>query len=616
MSLDYLKAILKLKRKFFFLSLIGICFSLISAFTIFETQDDFTKRQSFLTKIDKSINNFEIKIIDLSISVKNFSEGPGKGDLNEKKAKLEASLESFREASKEFLKSINEYESNDLANPELLRTFDEVAISLKKFEDSTVEFISRELSDSSDKNKFLFSLNSDRLNLQALLVKTNQGITEGIKQNIEEIEKYNLYLAISSILTVLLIWLLVFRPMINTLIEQQLETTKALEKAEIAESTKNDFLANISHEIRTPMTAILGYAEILAKSEANEEEKVKAARVIDQNASYLMALIDEVLDISKLSSGNFEFDIEKTDVSNIVNEVYSLLNVKAHEKGLKLKLENFNSFPEFIFTDPKRFKQILINILGNAIKFTDEGEVNFKVGYKDGNLKVIIEDQGIGIEKDKLESLFRPFHQADTSVSRKYGGTGLGLVISKGFAQGLGGDVRILNTEVGKGTSIEISLNAGLDGMERDVKFQQKISTNICPNPNESSSLKKLDGKRVLIVDDVVENCQLFSLYLEKAGAETMIANSGTEALKVLNNSLEPERDFDVVLLDLQMPEMDGFQVIQNIQKSNFNIPVLALTAHASKEEQVKTKNAGFAFHITKPVRANELIQIVSNHIV
>lgn len=408
------------------------------------------------------------------------------------------------------------------------------------------------------------------------------------------------------ILQVILVWLLVFKPLYNTILTQHEKISESILRAESANRSKTDFLANISHEIRTPMTGILGYSDILKRDNISKEDRDDAVKIIDQNANHLLALIDEILDISKIEAGKFDFENEEVDLSAFLNEFYSLINVKFEDKGIDLIFKNRGKIPETIMTDPKRLKQILFNILGNAIKFTDKGFVELTVSYiKESNLLSLkIKDTGIGISPEQKKKLFKPFEQGDSSVGRKFGGTGLGLVLTKGLARGMGGDIKILESKVGVGTTMEVLVNIG---KPEELELVSSFSTSVIEDKPESIDRAALDGVKILVVDDAKENARLFKLYLAEAGAEVEIANDGESALSKASSSF-----YDIVLLDLQMPGKDGFQVIKELRDKSFEKPVVALTAHAMKEEKEKTKKAGFNDHITKPVKPNDLIQAVS----
>lgn len=332
-------------------------------------------------------------------------------------------------------------------------------------------------------------------------------------------------------------------------------------------------------------------------------------RVIDQNANHLIGLIDDILDISKIESGKFNIEREKVDLVVLLNEVYSLINVKAEEKGINLSFFNTGEIPRFIYIDPKRFKQVLFNILGNAIKFTEKGFVKLDVSFKkDKKLLIIrVQDTGIGISPEQVKKLFKPFSQADSSVGRKFGGTGLGLLLARKLIESMNGNLQIVNSNIGLGTTLEMSIDLSKSD---NIDLVNELSGSCNDESSHKLSQNRLDNTRILIVDDAKENARLFELYLTEAGAVVDSAHEGNEAL-----SKSLENNYDIILLDIQMPEMDGYQVIRQLKKSSYTGPVIALTAHAMKEEKEKTKQAGFDDHVTKPVTPENLVNAIFNQL-
>lgn len=424
------------------------------------------------------------------------------------------------------------------------------------------------------------------------------------------LDKVGILLIILCIVEIFLVWLLVFKPLFSMVVNQQERFVDALFEANTASRSKTDFLANISHEIRTPMTSILGYVDLLkSKPDHTKDEFNSFLQVIDKNASHLLSLIDEILDVSKIEAGKIDIKKEAVELPKLLNEVYSLINVKAREKKIYLEFRNEGQIPKVVHTDPKRIKQILFNTVGNAIKFTEQnGRVELVVSYnpelKD-NLCFRVIDTGVGIPKDKVNKIFKPFEQSDSSNSRKFGGTGLGLALSRGIARKLGGNIIIESSELNKGTTFKITLCANIVG---EYSLLERFSTNIEEGsvPHGQDKNKQLFGKKILVVDDAFENARLFKIFLNKAGAETDVATSGIEAL-----NLTQSNKYDLVLLDLQMPGLDGFEVLRELRKMSFENPILALTAHAMDEEKQKTQKAGFDGHISKPVKYDELIEYV-----
>ena len=375
--------------------------------------------------------------------------------------------------------------------------------------------------------------------------------------------------------------------------------------AEDSSATKSAFLANMSHEIRAPLGAILGFSTLLKETNLCEKDREQYINTINRNALALTHIIDDILDLAKVEAG--KLDVEEIDIAlfDLVGEVVDLFKEKAKEKGLYLLLNIDEAVPTYISSDPTRLRQILINIIGNAIKFTDAGgiRINVKLDQEfEGTLRlaVYVKDTGPGLNQEQKSRLFMPFSQGDNTMTRQHGGTGLGLVLSKRFSEALGGGIRIENCEVGVGCTFVITFLATI--------FKRLSLSNlktIEPVSLPASSLPLRDIK-ILLVDDSADNQFLLKRILTKYGANIDLANDGVQAVeKALADS------YDIVLMDLQMPKMDGYQATEALHQKKYNKPIIALTAHAMIEEQAKTKAAGFLAHITKPVDINELIQSI-----
>lgn len=596
------KLITKTKKKFFIYSFIGILFVAFVSFFALRLHMSNVKNQSSIQEMYSMITKQLSLVSKISLLSEKFdSEG-------------EVPVAEFRRYLKE-LNSENEKLNNWFGQNDFPTT--NALESIIKDNDVNTQmllFIKRAKLLVNDEDLSYYEI---RKHIQYLTDSSRNGLIGilsivGLKLEKEQADSLSLFnkmgftLVALSILQVILIWLFVFRPLHLTILTQHQKITDALLKARSASRSKTDFLANISHEIRTPMTAIIGYADLIRRDNISSEEKDDAVKVINQNASHLLGLIDEILDISKIEAGKFDFENEEVHLSTFLNEVYSLINVKSEDKGIELRFKNDGAIPENIMTDPKRLKQILFNILGNAIKFTEKGFVELSISYlKDKNaLSIRVNDSGVGISTDQMDKLFKPFEQGDTSVAREFGGTGLGLVLSKGLAQGMGGDVRIVSSEVNIGTTVEIIVDVG----EPDsLDLVSSFSTNVIEEKSSEINTSALEGRDILVVDDAKENARLFKVYLTEAGANVQVANDGESALAIIDKS-----HFDLVLLDLQMPGKDGFQVIEELKATHFKSPIVALTAHAMKEEKEKTRKAGFDGHITKPVTPEVLISSVS----
>lgn len=399
-------------------------------------------------------------------------------------------------------------------------------------------------------------------------------------------------------------------------------------QAESASKTKSEFLANMSHEIRTPMTAILGYADILAEAQFNGKESDASLECIDtikRNGEHLLSIINDILDISKIEADKMTTETIRISPFHVVRDVIDLMKVKSQAKGLQLSSRVEGAIPETIQTDPTRLRQILVNLVGNAIKFTEVGSVTIAMRMDKGNANQIcfdIIDTGIGLREEQVAKLFRSFEQVDTSMTRKFGGTGLGLRISKRLAEILGGDIDV-TCRVGGGCTFTVRVNTGsvsdvahiCDPAEipPDSYFDKKTDR-LKNKPDTLEPIRPLMGVRVLLVEDGPDNQRLIAFHLRKAGATVHIIENGKLAVEFLStdNSLEGDLNspikVDLVLMDMQMPIMDGYQATSILRMKGFTLPILALTAHAMDIDLMKCIDAGCNCRLTKPIDKKILI--------
>lgn len=393
--------------------------------------------------------------------------------------------------------------------------------------------------------------------------------------------------------------------------EIEADLKNAKEAAEVANTTKSAFLANMSHEIRTPLGAILGFSEMLVNQEISAEERLNCIEVIKRNGRLLSNVINDILDLSKVEAGKLQIDLMSVPFSEIIKEVESLLNLEATEKGIQLTVRTEGMLPNFIQTDLLRLRQILLNIVGNAVKFTRRGFVDVAIKLitlPQGATKLafVVKDTGEGIPPDKFTRLFTSFTQADISTTRKFGGTGLGLVLSRKLASALGGDVVLISSTPGIGSTFMITIDPG----DLQNTHFQKFKTHL-PEPEllpTSVRLGNLKDIRVLVVDDSIDNQILIKTFLAAAGAAVATANNGIEAVeKAATNN------FSVILMDLQMPEMDGYEATKILRQRGYTLPIVALTAHAMKEERKRCLESGFDDHLTKPIDREALLQTLGS---
>lgn len=397
---------------------------------------------------------------------------------------------------------------------------------------------------------------------------------------------------------------------IDDRIRTEREIRRAKEEAESANLAKTQFLANVSHEIRTPLSAIIGFSELLLNPAQPQEDRLQSAATIHRNGRQLLHLINEILDISKVESGKMELDTSETDLHQLLQEMCALFELKASEKGLlfEIRIEGSKGVPSAIMTDPMRLRQILVNMVANAVKFTERGSVKLSVKEERGKLYLRVDDTGLGIPAGSRARLFQPFSQADSSTSRRFGGTGLGLALSKRFAESLGGDVTLIKSS-SEGSIFEAKIACVPAGSVRLPAglITRKTTVSAPQEPDRGA----LHDCAILLVDDAVDNQVLISRFLRMAGAQVEIAGGGQEALDKAEKGLADGRAFDIVLMDIQMPGMDGYEATNHLRSRGWKKPIVALTAHALKSERERCLAAGFSDHFTKPVDRMKLIECV-----
>jgi signal transduction histidine kinase len=382
--------------------------------------------------------------------------------------------------------------------------------------------------------------------------------------------------------------------------------------AEAANRAKSEFLANMSHEIRTPITAIVGFAELLRDDmlrTAKPGQNIEFVDGILRNSEHLLSLINDILDMSKIESGRFTVTLESASPLEIVESAVAMLRLNASSKGLSLVLETKWPLPESIQIDPVRLRQILINLIGNAIKFTQQGGVRVVVRMLTADpasplLEFDVIDTGIGISAEQLARLFQRFSQGDSSTMRRYGGTGLGLAISKRLAQIFGGDISVEST-LGQGACFRVTVATGpLQGvplLEAPPCHKQEI-------PAHWQSIRVPGGMRILLADDGADNRRIIGHILSKAGFAVTFAENGLSACEQALALMAEGNSFDLILMDMQMPVMEGYEATRRLRDAGYKGPIVALTAHAAPEDKQKCLEAGCDHYVSKPIHRDYLL--------
>lgn len=401
------------------------------------------------------------------------------------------------------------------------------------------------------------------------------------------------------------------------------ELKSAQEIVARANQAKSEFLANMSHEVRTPMTAILGYSEAL-KEKLNSKDSHEFLDIIQKNGVHLLQVINDILDISKIEMGNFE--IMKVDFSpaKILQQIVEEFELQASQKGLCLYTKYHDSIPATIQSDPLRMKQVLLNLVSNAIKFTESGSIYLEIRMlsqpkNDSLLQYIVSDTGIGIPKEKMKYIFEPFAQVDSSTSRNYGGTGVGLTLSHKLVQLLGGNLSVQST-VNHGSVFTVTINVNeknnwkqSNQSKQEFCSRSSVRRVLC-NQDKKTVSQDMKGK-ILLVDDTKEIRKLFSYMLNKMGLEVVTASNGKEAVDLVHEAITKDTFYHVILMDMQMPVMNGYEATQLLRAQRNQIPIIAITAHTLVSDREKCLAAGCTEYLSKPIKYEVLREVVHRYL-
>ena len=391
--------------------------------------------------------------------------------------------------------------------------------------------------------------------------------------------------------------------------ERALELGISLVREKASGQAKLQFLANMSHEIRTPMNSILGFSELLATDACSEQERGDYLSRIRKNGAHLLHLIDDILDLSKFEAEGIPIQKSAFSLKDLVLEIRNSFEPLVRSKKLDLILNFDGVIPAVLISDSHRIHQVFSNLLSNAIKFTDAGTVRVTIAAREigpgtekdsHRVRVDVEDSGIGISDVARATLFQPFGQGDSSIARRFGGTGLGLILSRRITEALGGHLALHESEPGKGSHFYFEFPVALAS-------ESRVSTAIQKFQAETPASR---AGKILLVEDSLDNVTLVRHFLKDRGAVIDVASDGAQAVSLSRGS-----DYDLILMDIQLPGMDGLEATRRIRSAGFTAPIIALTAHALPTETAKSLAAGCNLHLTKPINRKDLVAVLDSHL-
>ncbi len=383
-----------------------------------------------------------------------------------------------------------------------------------------------------------------------------------------------------------------------------------LDQVKAANRAKSSFLAKMSHEIRTPLTAIIGFAELALDSGERNDERSGALRTILSSGKHLLSIINDILDISKIEAEKFRVEKDRCSLFQILDDIAVLVRTQATAKGLRFDVNHVVPLPRYIETDPLRLKQIIINLCANAVKFTDRGRVSINVGFERSTqeLTIEIEDTGIGMNSEEIGRLFQEFQQVDAGINRKYGGTGLGLAVSKKLAVLLGGHIAVTSNP-GVGSVFKLTLPYASEPDEW-VRSVEEVALQAIPRESAGAFVAKRYRGRVLVAEDSPQLRELIDLVLRHVGISAVVVENGQEAI-----DRAARESFDLVLMDIQMPVLDGVSAMRQLRERGYTVPVIAVTANAMHEEQAMYREVGFAGFLAKPIVRAQLCRVLDGYL-
>lgn len=374
------------------------------------------------------------------------------------------------------------------------------------------------------------------------------------------------------------------------------------DRAQKANQMKSSFLANMSHEIRTPLGAILGFTELLGDGSLSQAERAEYLGIVARNSRSLSRIVDDILDLSKVEAGLLTLEKTAFCPRTLLKDVVTLFSERARRKGLTIDLKIGDDVPPSLCSDPMRIRQIIANLLSNSLKFTEHGGVSVELSRAGDQICIAVDDTGAGISRENAAILFQPFVQGNNELSKRHGGTGLGLHLSRKLSEALGGSLKFVEKPAGCGSRFVFTL-----------PLQEASIADADQWRNEAAALQvsgknDLDGLSILVVDDAADNRKLIERLLVRTGAHVDFAENGLDGVK-----MALEHGFDLILMDLQMPDLDGFEATRRIREHQIRTPVVALTAHAVDEIRERCEHAGFNGFLTKPVNSQALLKVAKD---